>query len=281
VPITHVATEELKLNTHVIDTFTGWAPPVPINLVVAVSFGLFVPPRILGLAKYGGLNVHPSLLPDLRGPAPIEHALLKHRPRTGVSIQTLHPEHFDEGAVLAQTAEPWTQIPHDITRLALEEQLASAGAHMLVDVLKAQQYIPPHKDAGWYASSGGPVEHAPKITKQDRFIDFAQTSLDEILTIQRALGEPWCILPNGDRLILHQVTEASTTLWAAPEQADADDQQPGIFLSKDFTKPLFRAACGALGIIETSTYAGSNSGGGNAKLMRIFSTQEGEEVSAP
>ena len=35
-----------------------------INLVVAVSFGLFVPRRILEEAKYGGLNVHPSILPE-------------------------------------------------------------------------------------------------------------------------------------------------------------------------------------------------------------------------
>ena len=36
-----------------------------INLIIAVSFGLFVPPRILKSAEYGGLNVHPSLLPQL------------------------------------------------------------------------------------------------------------------------------------------------------------------------------------------------------------------------
>lgn len=36
----------------------------PINLIIAVSFGLFIPPRILKGAKYGGLNVHPSLLPE-------------------------------------------------------------------------------------------------------------------------------------------------------------------------------------------------------------------------
>ena len=36
----------------------------PMNLVVAVSFGLRVPARILSLAKYGGLNLHPSLLPE-------------------------------------------------------------------------------------------------------------------------------------------------------------------------------------------------------------------------
>lgn len=38
--------------------------PEATNLVIAVSFGLFVPPRILRSAKYGGLNVHPSLLPE-------------------------------------------------------------------------------------------------------------------------------------------------------------------------------------------------------------------------
>lgn len=36
----------------------------PINLIIAVSFGLFVPPRLIHAAQYGGLNVHPSLLPE-------------------------------------------------------------------------------------------------------------------------------------------------------------------------------------------------------------------------
>ena len=59
--------EEAGLPVHPISTFTGWQPPSSkwkdINLIVAVSFGLFVPPRLLNLATYGGLNVHPSLLP--------------------------------------------------------------------------------------------------------------------------------------------------------------------------------------------------------------------------
>lgn len=68
VPIKSVAVDELDLPLHQIDTFTGWTPPCPagepINLVVAVSFGLLVPPRILKASKYGGLNVHPSMLPE-------------------------------------------------------------------------------------------------------------------------------------------------------------------------------------------------------------------------
>lgn len=72
VPIKAVA-KELRLPIHEISTFTGWQPPVygneHISLVIAVSFGLLVPPRILNLAQYGGLNVHPSLLPayDISG----------------------------------------------------------------------------------------------------------------------------------------------------------------------------------------------------------------------
>ena len=42
----------------------------PINLIIAVSIGLFVPPRILDAAAYGGLNVHPSLLPEYGPPPP-------------------------------------------------------------------------------------------------------------------------------------------------------------------------------------------------------------------
>jgi methionyl-tRNA formyltransferase len=62
-PIRSIA-QELQLKLHEVDTFKGWQPPDGINLVIAVSFGLLVPGRILNGAKYGGLNVHPSMLPE-------------------------------------------------------------------------------------------------------------------------------------------------------------------------------------------------------------------------
>lgn len=63
-------TQALGLRSHEIDTFTGWNPPQfdeaprKINLIIAVSFGLFVPPRLLIGSLYGGLNIHPSMLPE-------------------------------------------------------------------------------------------------------------------------------------------------------------------------------------------------------------------------
>ena len=63
-----VLATELGLPVWERDTFTGWDMPQPdgedINLIVAVGFGLWVPERLLSQTKYGGLNVHPSLLPE-------------------------------------------------------------------------------------------------------------------------------------------------------------------------------------------------------------------------
>jgi methionyl-tRNA formyltransferase len=259
VPIKQVATHELNLKTHAIDTFTGWAPPDPINLVIAVSFGLLVPPRILNLAEYGGLNVHPSLLPDLRGPAPIEHAVLNRRSHTGVSIQTLHPKHFDQGIILAQTPAPGIPIPHGTTAASLESQLAKTGADMLLDVLKSHKFAPPLQDVGWYATSNGPTDHAGKIAKSDRFIDFSTHTMDEILARLHALGNPWCFLPNGDRLIIHDI--------ALAEDANVPGDVTGIHI-QERSPPLIRTSCGRIGRIVSSTYAGGKAGQGNAKLIR-------------
>ncbi|EOA92169.1 uncharacterized protein SETTUDRAFT_86942 [Exserohilum turcica Et28A] len=262
VPIEQVAAHELSLATSAVDTFTGWSPPAPVDLVIAVSFGLLVPPRILGHAHYGGLNVHPSLLPDLRGPAPIEHAVVKRRKHTGVSVQTLHPRHFDQGIVLAQTPPPGIPIAPGTTSRQLEEQLAHVGAQMLVDVVKSRTFVPPLQDAGWYAHSNYPTDHAPKITKRDRFVDLETDTLQDILAKQRAFGDPWCILPSGDRLILHTVIDADI--------ADSSGHRAGFFVGPNGKEPWFRPACGRIGILAKSTYEGNKQGHGNAKLVRIL-----------
>ncbi|KAJ9665138.1 Methionyl-tRNA formyltransferase [Coniosporium apollinis] len=210
VPIKRAA-EELQLPVHEIDTFTGWKPPTPqneaINLVIAVSFGLLVPPRILSGAKYGGLNVHPSLLPDLRGPAPIHHTLLQGRKTTGITLQTLHPKHFDQGMILAQTPELDTPHPDACTPKMLIEYLAPLGGRLLVESLKERLFVPPLEDAGWYAREGQKLWHAPKITKQDRHIIWTNSqstpkpdqhtqspvtwTAEEILRRDRVLGDLW------------------------------------------------------------------------------------------
>jgi len=155
--------------------------PSIINLIVAVSFGLFVPPRLLSAAKYGGLNLHPSLLPDLRGPAPLQHTLLAGRSLTGVSLQTLDHKQFDHGMVLAQTPanpehEDALRIPRDCATVAgLQALVTPVAAQMLVQALRAGLHLPPLEDRGWKpdAAQRATLLHAPKITKKDRQVTLA------------------------------------------------------------------------------------------------------------
>ncbi|KAI0473136.1 hypothetical protein GGR56DRAFT_677161 [Xylariaceae sp. FL0804] len=174
-PIRDLATK-LGLPIHERDTFTGWEMPEHINLIVAVSFGLFVPPRLLSRALYGGLNLHPSLLPDLRGPAPLQHALLRGRALAGVSLQTLHPRSFDRGVVLAQTSAVAdapgalrldcvdrdhdqgyddkgvkSPLPLRTPAQIVRHVVGPAAARMLVAALRDGLHVPPLRPAGWDA----------------------------------------------------------------------------------------------------------------------------------
>lgn len=168
-PISLLA-EELSLPIHQRDTFRNWDLPPHINLIIAVSFGLFVPPRILSQAKYGGLNVHPSLLPDLRGPAPIQHAILNNYTHTGVSVQTLSPHAFDHGTVLSQTGPEAFPIPPSHGLDDLRRELSRAGAGLLLEALKSSLHVPPHLDVSF--PPGIPLNHAPKIIRRDQQADW-------------------------------------------------------------------------------------------------------------
>ncbi|KAG8528051.1 uncharacterized protein KY384_006967 [Bacidia gigantensis] len=206
VPIAKVA-RELQLPLHQIDTFTGWQPPkpqdLPINLVVAVSFGLLVPPRILRSARYGGLNVHPSLLPEFRGPAPLQHTLLIGRERTGVTVQTLHPKHFDQGSIVFQTPLPGFQhhcqnLP-DLVRL-----MAREGSRMLLNCIRNSSFVsPPEQSSSKLASRGCiAAANAPKITTTDRHIDWATWTSEVIMRRHRVIGPLWNIVNPGERRVI-------------------------------------------------------------------------------
>ncbi|KAK4549654.1 hypothetical protein LTR36_004955 [Oleoguttula mirabilis] len=206
VPIKGVATE-LGLKLHQIDTFKGWLPPTPFDLIVTVSFGLLVPARIIKGARYGGLNVHPSLLPEFRGPAPIQHTLLQRRTLSGVTLQTMHPTKFDHGMVLDQTR---TNLPLDSRYQDLVELLAPLGAKLLAKGIYDGVFIPPLQECGNSEREVIP-SHAPKITPEDRHIDWRTWTAEDIILRDRVLGRLWdnttyglCMHPDRSSLPLHR-----------------------------------------------------------------------------
>lgn len=102
------------------------------DVVVTAAFGRVVPPEVLALAPRGAYNLHPSLLPRHRGPAPVHRALLAGEERTGVTVIHMSEE-VDAGDIVLQQEVPI--LPED-DRGRLEERLARAGAEVLLRALR-------------------------------------------------------------------------------------------------------------------------------------------------
>ncbi|MEK7176676.1 MAG: peptide deformylase [Patescibacteria group bacterium] len=97
------------------------------DVYVVASFGKILPKEILSLPKYGALNVHPSLLPKLRGASPIQETILAEE-EAGVTIIKMD-EKVDHGPILAQARVPITPWPDHYA--VVEEKLARAGGRIL------------------------------------------------------------------------------------------------------------------------------------------------------
>lgn len=103
------------------------------ELGIVVAYGKIIPKEIVNLPKLGLINIHPSLLPLYRGPAPIVSAILNGDSETGVTIIKIDEE-MDHGPMLAQ--EKITLTGDEFVE-DLEKTLADLGGELLVKVLES------------------------------------------------------------------------------------------------------------------------------------------------
>ncbi len=103
-----------------------------IDLIIVVAFGHILPVDVLNIPRYGVLNLHPSLLPDLRGPSPIHHAILKGLRFSGVSVMAVDAG-VDTGPIIAQQK---VDIGKDEYCESLYERLSVTGSVLLSEVIK-------------------------------------------------------------------------------------------------------------------------------------------------
>ena len=102
------------------------------DVAVVAAYGLILPKWTLDLPTYGVLNVHPSLLPRHRGPAPVANAILEGDEKTGVTVMKVEPR-VDSGPILRSVS---VEIgPRDTTG-ALTKGLAEIGGRLLVETLR-------------------------------------------------------------------------------------------------------------------------------------------------
>ncbi len=95
---------------------------------VVVAYGKIIPQQVIDAFPHGIINIHASLLPQYRGPSPIEAAIVNGDHHTGVSIMQIDV-HMDTGAVYAQEK---VDLNGTETRLSLYDDLSRRGAQLLV-----------------------------------------------------------------------------------------------------------------------------------------------------
>src|SRR6266496_3070958 len=101
------------------------------DAAVLAAYGRIIPQSIIDIFPRGILNIHPSLLPQYRGPTPIEQAILDGAKATGVSVMQLVRD-MDAGPIYAQSI---VNLHGDETKQALTEQLLHIGKELIIDTL--------------------------------------------------------------------------------------------------------------------------------------------------
>ncbi|MBP3585787.1 MAG: methionyl-tRNA formyltransferase [Peptococcaceae bacterium] len=212
-----------------LDLLRGYNPDV----IVVVAFGRILPQAVLDLPKYGCVNVHGSLLPQYRGAAPIQRAVLDGLKETGVTTMRMDIG-MDTGDMLLQAALP---ITDEDTTGTMFDKLAELGGQLLVDTLaglEAGTIVPQKQD-------DAKATHAARILKEDEVIHW-ENAADHIFCQIRGLAPApgaytmW----EGQRL----------KLWKARLNNRETGTQPGtvVEIGKDFL--LVQTGKGCLEVLE-------------------------------
>lgn len=131
---------------------------------VVAAYGQFLSADVLDLPPHGTLNVHPSLLPALRGAAPVQWALIRGLERTGVSVIRL-VEKMDAGPILYQVVEP---IHPEESASELSARLSEIGAEALIEGMALMEA----GEADWIEQDESLVTFAPSLERDDCRIDW-------------------------------------------------------------------------------------------------------------
>ncbi|CQR47746.1 Methionyl-tRNA formyltransferase [Paraliobacillus sp. PM-2] len=180
------------------------------DLIVTAAFGQILPKALLEAPTYGCINVHASLLPQLRGGAPIHYAILQGKKETGITIMYM-VEKLDAGAIITQDSLSIQPTDHVGT---LHDKLAELGAELLHETLPNifNGNINPKEQDDQYAT------YAPNIKREQEKIDWSKTS-NSIYNHIRGL-HPWPVastLLNGE----------NTKIWWGEMVAKQVDKKPG------------------------------------------------------
>ena len=166
---------KIKKNIEFIEEIKKMNPDV----ICVVAYGKILPEEILNIPKYGCINVHGSILPEYRGAAPIQWAVINGDKTTGVTTMYMDVGMDTGDMILKEEVE----IGEDETTGELWERLSKIGGKLLVQTIKDIE-----KGTASRTKQGEKYTVAPMLNKEIAKIDFENKTAKEIKNLVRGLN---------------------------------------------------------------------------------------------
>jgi len=240
------------------------------DLICVVAYGKILPQELLDIPKYGCVNVHGSLLPEYRGAAPIQWAVLNGDKKTGVTTMFMNAGMDTGDMILKEEVE----IGNDETTGELWDRLKMIGANLLIKTVK-------EIENGTATRTKQPEEGtmAPMLSKEMAKIDWENKTAQEIKNLVRGLNpimgaytfldgkkiKFWKVQTLTENELLEKFQELKEYKY------HLNKMQAGTVLFSDEKKGLFiKANEGILQVLEIQ--------GENSKKMAISDFLRGNKI---
>lgn len=226
------------------------------DLICVVAYGKILPQELLDIPKYGCVNVHGSLLPEYRGAAPIQWAVLNGDKKTGVTTMFMNAGMDTGDMILKEEVE----IGEDETTGELWDRLKTIGANLLIKTVK-------EIENGTATRTKQPEEGtmAPMLSKEMAKIDWENKTANDIKNLVRGLNpimgaytfldgkkiKFWKVQTLTENELLEKFQELEEYKY------HLNKMQAGTVLFSDDKKGLFIKANG--GILQVLEIQGENS----------------------
>ena len=226
----------------VIEQLRAFAP----DLMIVVAYGKILPQRVLDIPKYGCINMHASILPELRGAGPVQWSILNHCRETGVTAMYLSAG-MDEGDIIEIRRTPIDPME---TTSELMKRLSHIAAELACDTARAIEA----GTAGRTPQEESKATYAPMLSKAESPIDWNQPARYIVDQVRGLV--PWPVATaafGGTEFKIYRVeyTDQKT------------DKAPGSLVA--LTKKGLLVACA----------------GGDVLLVRELQAQGGKRMPAP
>lgn len=198
------------------DDFLAELRALAPDISVVVAYGHILPTSVIDLPKFGTINIHASLLPTLRGAAPIQAAIREGHAETGVTIMRM-VKALDAGPMILQARTP---IPDDETYGELQLRLAEMGALALIEALALIDI----GEAAERPQDESLATYAPKIDRAMTRIDWTMDATTVSRVVRAFDPRPGAYATAaGGEVKLFGARLADEAVWGEPGQVLAID----------------------------------------------------------